>query len=149
MAVNVQSLAIEDIKQIRPPKFDDDRGFVSATNNKRALAAAGIASEFAQDNHAYSAAAYTLREFHVQAPPHAQNELVRVVRGAIRDVTVDIRPDSPTYGRHVTAVISATDWNQIRVPIGVAHGLLTLAPDTEVLYKVSHDSAPEHARGVF
>ena len=148
MTLEVRPLAIDAVKIIQPPRFGDDRGFFSETYNKRAFAQAGIEIDFVQDNHAYSAQSDTVRGLHFQTPPYAQDKLVRVVRGAILDVAVDLRSGSPTYGQHVSAVISAEQWNQILVPIGFAHGLRTLEPDTEVIYKVSNFYAPEHDKGL-
>ncbi|NRG18536.1 dTDP-4-dehydrorhamnose 3,5-epimerase [Rhizobiales bacterium] len=136
------------IKILRPPIHGDDRGFFSETYNKRTLLEAGVDIDFVQDNHAFSAEKGTVRGLHFQTPPYAQDKLVRVVRGAILDVAVDLRVGSPTFGRHVSAVISAKDWNQILVPVGFAHGLVTLEPDTEVLYKVSNYYSPEHDKGL-
>jgi dTDP-4-dehydrorhamnose 3,5-epimerase len=139
---------IPEVKVIVPKKHGDARGFFSETYTRRAMAAGGIDVEFVQDNHAFSAAKGTMRGLHFQTPPFAQAKLVRVVRGAILDVAVDIRAGSPTYGQHVAATISAEDWNQIFIPEGFAHGLLTLTPDTEVLYKVSAYYAAAHDKGL-
>lgn len=144
----VEPLAIPDVKVIRPQKHGDARGFFSETYSCRDLARTGIDIAFVQDNHAFSAEQGTVRGLHFQTAPYAQHKLVRVVRGAILDVAVDLRTGSPTYGQHVTAVISAEEWNQILVPIGFAHGLVTLEPNTEVLYKVSDYYAPEHDKGL-
>ena len=148
MSLSVESLEIPEVKIIRPKRHGDARGFFSETWSRRALAEAGIDIDFVQDNHAFSAEAGTVRGLHFQTPPFAQAKLVRVVRGAILDVAVDIRKGSPTYGRHVTAVISAENWHQILVPIGFAHGLATLEPETEVLYKVSAPYSPAHDEGL-
>lgn len=146
--MDVVSLSIPDVKIIRPRKFQDSRGFFSEVYSARALAGHGIAATFVQDNHSYSAEKGTIRGLHFQVPPFAQDKLVRVVRGSILDVAVDIRRGSPTFGQHVSAVISAADWNQIWVPVGFAHGFCTLEPDTEVIYKVSNFYAPECDRGI-
>ena len=146
--MDVVSLDIPDVKIIRPKKFGDHRGFFSETYSKKTFEAAGLQYDFVQDNHSLSAEVGTVRGLHFQLPPFAQDKLVRVVRGAILDVAVDIRKDSPTFGRHVSAVISAADWNQILVPIGFAHGFCTLEPDTEVIYKVTNQYSAEHDRGL-
>lgn len=148
MSVTVESLAIPEVKILRPKKHGDARGFFSETYAQRAMAEAGIELTFVQDNHAFSAAKGTMRGLHFQTPPFAQDKLVRVIRGSILDVAVDLRRSSPTYGKHVAAVISAQEWNQILVPVGFAHGLLTLEPDTEVLYKVTNYYSPQHDLGL-
>ena len=148
MSIVVDALGIAEVVLIRPKKFGDDRGFFSETYSKSDFAEAGMHVEFVQDNHAFSASRDTVRGLHFQIPPFEQAKLVRVTRGAIFDVAVDIRFGSPTYGRHVSAVISAESWNEIFVPVGFAHGLLTLEPNTEVLYKVSKVYSPEHDKGV-
>ncbi len=146
--MDVIALDIPDVKILRPKKYGDHRGFFSEVYNKRAIAAAGINIDFVQDNHSLSAEKGTVRGLHFQVPPFAQDKLVRVVRGAVFDVAVDLRRGSPTYGRHVSAVLSVEAWNQILVPIGFAHGLMTLEPDTEVIYKVSNYYAPEYDKGL-
>jgi dTDP-4-dehydrorhamnose 3,5-epimerase len=148
MSVTVETLAIPDVKIIRPKKHGDTRGFFSETYSQKALSSAGIDLTFVQDNHAFSAAKGTVRGLHFQTPPFSQDKLIRVTRGSIFDVAVDLRRGSPTYGRHVSAVISAEEWNQILIPTGFAHGLLTLEPDTEVLYKVTNYYSPTHDLGL-
>lgn len=144
----VVSLEIPEVKLITPVRHGDERGFFSETYNQQRFREAGIDLEFVQDNHAFSAEAGTLRGLHFQIPPFAQAKLVRVVRGAILDMAVDLRHGSPTFGQHVWAVISAERFNQILVPVGFAHGLVTLEPNTEVLYKVSNMYSPEHDKGL-
>lgn len=146
--VEVRSLALSEVLEITPPKFGDDRGFFSETYNAEKLAEAGIDLVFVQDNHSLSAAKGVLRGLHYQLPPKAQDKLVRVIKGAIFDVAVDIRRGSPTFGNWVGLEISAAKWNQILVPKGFAHGFLTLEPDTEVVYKVTDVYSPEHDRGI-
>lgn len=136
MGITLSELRIPGVFLITPPKFGDDRGFFSETYNANALAEVGIDAAFVQDNQSLSAAAGVLRGLHFQAPPHAQAKLVRVLRGSIYDVAVDIRKGSPTYGEWVGAELSAENWTQIFVPRGFAHGFVTLEPMTEVQYKV-------------
>lgn len=131
-----------------PKKFGDGRGFFSETYSARRFEQAGITDLFVQDNHSLSAQVGTVRGLHFQIAPHAQSKLVRVVRGAILDVALDIRRGSPTFGQHIAVELSAEAWNQLFVPIGFAHGFCTLQPDTEVLYKVNAYYAPEAEFGV-
>lgn len=146
--MKVLSLAISEVKLITPKIYRDDRGFFSETYNRQAFAEAGIDQVFVQDNHSLSQARGIVRGLHFQTPPHAQGKLIRVVRGAIFDVAVDIRHGSPTYGQHVSALLSADNWAQLWVPIGFAHGFCTLEPDTEVIYKVTADYSPDYDRGI-
>ncbi|MEI7606095.1 MAG: dTDP-4-dehydrorhamnose 3,5-epimerase [Rhodospirillaceae bacterium] len=146
--MDITHLAIPEILILKPVKHGDERGFFSETYNQKTMAEAGISLEFVQDNHAYSPRSGTVRGLHFQIPPRAQTKLIRVVRGAIYDVALDLRRGSPTYGQHVSAVISAREWNQILIPAGFAHGLCTLEPDTEVIYKVTDHYAPNCDRGV-
>src|SRR5688500_181626 len=137
MKLELESLAIPDVKILRPLKFNDARGFFSETYNRRLFLEAGIDADFVQDNHSFSTAAGTIRGLHYQGHPFAQTKLIRVVSGRVFDVAVDIRRGSPTFGKSVAAELSANAWNQILVPIGFAHGICTLEPNTEVIYKVS------------
>ena len=148
MPLDVDQLAIPDVKVIRLKKFADTRGFFSETYHRQAFADAGIALDFVQDNQSFSARAGTVRGLHVQSEPFAQAKLVRVTRGRIWDVAVDVRPGSPSFGRWVSAEISAQAWNQIFIPAGFLHGFCTLEPDTEVNYKVSHFYSAKHEIGV-
>jgi dTDP-4-dehydrorhamnose 3,5-epimerase len=140
--------SLPDVKLVTPPIFRDSRGYFSETYNARGLAEAGLEASFVQDNQSLSVAKGVVRGLHFQVPPRAQDKLVRVMRGAILDVVVDIRRASPTYGRHATAVLSAANWQQLWVPKGFAHGFCTLEPDTEVIYKVTDYYAPEQDRGL-
>lgn len=148
MAIDVTELSIAGVKIFKPKKFGDHRGFFSETYNKQAFAQAGIDMDFVQDNHSLSADTGTIRGLHFQGPPYAQDKLVRVVRGRILDVAVDVRRSSPSFGKWVSAEISAEDWNQILVPAGFAHGFCTLEPNTEVIYKVTNYYAPNHDFGI-
>ena len=133
---------------VEPKKFGDHRGFFSETYNRARLAEAGFEADFVQDNHSLSVAPGVVRGLHFQSPPHAQDKLVRVVRGAILDVAVDIRAGSPSFGDHVAVELSAANWRQLLVPAGFAHGFVTLEPDTEVIYKVTAYYAPAHDHGI-
>jgi len=146
--MQILSLSIPDVKVITPKIFRDERGFFSETFNAAGLAEHGFRETFLQDNHAMSRAAYVVRGLHFQIPPSAQGKLVRVVKGAIFDVAVDIRHGSPTYGHYVSRELSARNWEQLWVPVGFAHGYCTLEPDTEVIYKVTAPYDPSHEQGV-
>ena len=148
MGVRIEKTALDGVLLITPDKFGDQRGFFSETFNASALAAHGVEIAFCQDNHSFSATPGTVRGLHYQKPPTAQSKLVRVTRGSVLDVAVDIRRGSPTYGEHVAAELSAENWTQILVPAGFAHGFCTLEPDTEVLYKVDAPYSPEDEGGV-
>jgi dTDP-4-dehydrorhamnose 3,5-epimerase len=139
---------VPDVWTYTPRRFSDDRGWFSETFNAAGLADALNGAAFVQDNQSLSRARSTLRGLHFQIPPKAQDKLVRVVRGAVLDVAVDIRTRSPTYGRWVAAQLSAENGKQMFIPKGFAHGFLTLEPLTEVLYKVSEYYSREHERGL-
>ena len=146
-----ESLEIEAIKLITPEIFRDHRGFFSETFSLRALATVdGLADcgGFVQDNHSFSVEKGVIRGLHFQIPPHAQDKLIRVTRGSIYDVAVDIRMGSPTFGSYVGVVLSAENWRQLWVPKGFAHGFCTLEPRTEVLYKVTDYYDPECDMGL-
>lgn len=144
----IESIPIEGLKLITPEKITDSRGFFSETYNRKAFLEAGVNVDFVQDNHSCSAATGTVRGLHFQSPPFAQDKLIHVVKGRIFDVAVDLRRSSPTFGRAFCVELSAENFMQIFVPIGFAHGFCTLAPDTEVLYKVSNYYAHGHECGL-
>jgi dTDP-4-dehydrorhamnose 3,5-epimerase len=146
--MDVIETLIPAVKLIRPRRHADSRGVFAETYSARALRANGIGVNFVQDNHSISLRKGTVRGLHCQIPPYAQAKLVRVVRGAILDVAVDLRHGSPTFGRHVAAVLTAEDWSTLFVPEGFAHGFCTLEPETEVVYKASAHYAPTYDRGV-
>lgn len=146
--MHVEALAIPDVKRFTPRVFRDERGLFAETYSQRALAEADVHAMFVQDNHSLSSAKGVVRGLHFQKPPHPQGKLVRVVRGAIFDVAVDIRQGSPSFGRHVSSVLSAENWAQLWVPAGFAHGFCTLEPQTEVLYKVTDYYAPQSDSGI-
>jgi len=146
--VDFQRFDIDSLVLVTPRRIADHRGFFSEAFRADLLAANGIDATFVQDNHARSAARGVLRGLHFQVPPRAQGKLVRVTRGSILDVCVDIRDRSPTFGRHVAVELSAANWRQIWVPAGFAHGYVTLEADTEVLYKTTDYYAPQHERSL-
>jgi dTDP-4-dehydrorhamnose 3,5-epimerase len=146
--MEVTPLAIPDVKLITPKRFGDHRGFFSEVYSRKAFEAAGVGCEFVQDNHSMSRAKGVVRALHYQIGPTAQCKLVRVTRGAILDVAVDIRRSSPTFGKYVSEILSAQNWRQMFVPVGFAHGFVTLEPETEVIYKVTTPYSPADERGI-
>lgn len=140
--LTVQSLAIPDVKLLIPRMIRDDRGYLAEIAHNKRLADHGFPA-FVQENQSLSTAIYTVRGMHAQKPPHAQAKLVRVLKGKIFDVAVDIRPGSPTYLKHVSAMLDAAgDIIQMYIPTGFLHGFCTLEPDTIVMYKMSNYYAP-------
>jgi len=146
--LTVEKTALDGVVIVTPRRIGDHRGFFSETYNRDDFVAAGIALTFVQDNHSRSAAVGTLRGLHFQSPPMAQDKLVRVARGRILDVAVDIRRGAATFGQHVAVELSAENWRQLLVPAGFAHGFVTLEPDTEVLYKVTAPYSAAHDHGL-
>ena len=130
-------------KLIRVRRFGDERGWFCESFNAARFAQAGIGDAFVQDNHSFSARKGTLRGLHFQTAPHAQAKLVRCTAGVIWDVAVDVRAGSPTYGRWVGARLSAEGGEQLYIPVGFAHGFVTLTEDVQVQYKASDFYAPQ------
>ncbi|MCH7931113.1 MAG: dTDP-4-dehydrorhamnose 3,5-epimerase [Proteobacteria bacterium] len=145
--LEIKPLEIPEIRLFRATRRYDHRGYVVATYNKTAFAKAGITTEFVHENHCWSPKAGTVRGFHYQRPPYGQPKLIRVTRGRIFDVSVDIRRGSPTFGQHVKAELTPDGWNQILVPEGFAHCYCTLEDDTEVIFKLGCEYASQYADG--
>ncbi|HEV7689376.1 MAG TPA: dTDP-4-dehydrorhamnose 3,5-epimerase [Hyphomonadaceae bacterium] len=143
----IERLVIPEVLLITPKRFKDGRGWFSEAFKLAEAEVAGLPA-FIQDNESFSTEAGVVRGLHFQTPPFAQAKLIRCVAGAILDVAVDIRTDSPTYGQHVAAELSAANGAQIFVPAGFAHGYCTLQPGCLIEYKVSSRYSPEHERGV-
>ena len=141
--MQVEKTKLEGVMLLTPRRFGDARGFFSESWSRRAMAEAGLDHDWVQDNHSLSARAGTVRGLHFQAPPHAQDKLVRCGRGALFDVAVDIRVGSPTYGQWVGYELSFENGRQLLVPAGFLHGFVTRVPDTEIVYKCSDYYAPE------
>ena len=133
---------------IKPNRHADDRGFFAETYSRKKYLEYGIDVEFVQDNHSISKELGTLRGLHFQAPPHAQAKLVRCGRGALFDVAVDIRRGSPTYGKWESYELTAENGYQLYVPIGFAHGFMTLEQESEIVYKCSDYYAPETEKSI-
>lgn len=148
LSIAVTPLAIEGLLLIEPRRLGDERGYFAETFKSSVLAEHGFTADFVQDNQSLSAQKGVVRGLHFQLPPFAQDKLVRVLKGAILDVAVDIRRDSPTFGHHVAVELSAANFRQLLVPKGFAHGFCTLEPDTEVAYKVTNYYSPECDRGI-
>lgn len=144
--MKVTPTAIPDVMLIEPRVFGDARGFFFESFNQQAFnKATGIQHQFVQDNHSRSSQG-VLRGLHYQLSPHAQGKLVRVVRGAVWDVAVDIRKGSPTFGRWVGAELSEDNQHQLWIPPGLAHGFLVLSKSADFLYKTTAYYAPEAER---
>lgn len=141
-------LDLDGVIEIVPDRHADARGFFAETYRADTWKECGVDADFVQDNHSLSASAGVFRGLHFQLPPFAQAKLVRVVRGAVFDVAVDIRRNSPDFGKWVGLELTAEKGNQLYIPAGFAHGFLTLVPDTEFLYKVSAYYAPAHDRTI-
>ncbi|MEG3089572.1 dTDP-4-dehydrorhamnose 3,5-epimerase [Sphingomonas sp. PB4P5] len=146
--VEVRPLGLEGVAELTARRFGDPRGWFTETWNVAAFAEAGLDHVWIQDNHAYSAQAGVVRGLHFQQHPFAQAKMVRVVRGSVFDVAVDIRAGSPDFGKWVGLTLTAEQGNQILVPRGFAHGYMTLEPDTEVVYKVDGRYSPAHERAI-
>ena len=140
--MKIDSMEIPDVKLVQPVRHGDARGFFSEVFKRDVFAEHGLPSEWVQDNHSRSSQTHIIRGLHFQAPPFAQAKLVRVTRGAVLDVAVDLRRSSPTFGKHVAVELSEDNWLQLYVPAGFAHGFCTLTEVTEVQYKVTAPYAP-------
>lgn len=136
------------VRLITPRRFGDTRGWFTEVYSEPAFAQLGITCRFVQDNHSLSVPVFTLRGLHFQAPPRSQDKLIRCIRGRIFDVAVDVRKKSPTWGQWVGAELSADNGHQLFVPVGFAHGFLSLEPECEVVYKCSDTYAPETDGGI-
>lgn len=143
-----ESVGIEGLKLVTPKIHADERGFFSETHNASAWDRAGLRHHFVQDNHSLSADIGTVRGLHFQTGEFAQDKLVRVLSGRIVDVAVDLRRGAPTFGQHFMVELSKSNWRQLFIPIGFAHGFMTLEPNTEVLYKVTNFYSPIHEGGI-
>lgn len=144
----ITPLAIPDVLLITPKRHGDARGWFSETWSRRALAGTVADTTFVQDNQAFSAAKGTLRGLHFQTGPAAQGKLIRALRGAIFDVAVDVRQGSPTYGKWVSAELTAERGEQLWVPRGFAHAYCTITDDCEIFYKVDAPYAPQSEGGL-
>ncbi len=147
MPFTFQPLAIPDLVLVTPRMLSDARGFFMETFRASDFRAAGIATEFVQDNHSLSAMG-VVRGLHFQAPPHAQGKLVRVALGRVWDAAVDLRRGSPTFGRSCGAELSDENHAMLWIPPGFAHGFATLSPTAHLLYKCTAEYDPASDRGV-
>ncbi|TWA53610.1 dTDP-4-dehydrorhamnose 3,5-epimerase [Azospirillum baldaniorum] len=146
--MQVTPTALPDVRLIVPKRFGDARGYFVETWSARTFAGHGLERDWVQDNQSLSAMPGTVRGLHYQLEPQAQTKLVRVLRGRILDVALDIRRGSPTFGRHVAVELSADGLEQLLVPVGFAHGFCTLEPDTIVAYKVDAFYSHECERAI-
>ncbi len=146
--MQLRQLGLDGVVEIIPAKAGDARGFFAETWSRQRFVDQGLRQDWVQDNQSLSAEKGTLRGLHFQVRPFAQDKLIRVLKGSIFDVAVDLRKSSPTYGKWVSCVLSPESFNQLLVPKGFAHGFLTLEPSTEVFYKVSAPYAPQCDRAI-
>lgn len=142
-----ETTAIPGVLIYTPRVFTDPRGFFLESYNRDLWLQQGIETVFVQDNHSRSCA-NTVRGLHFQLPPAAQVKLVRVVRGSVWDVAVDIREGSPTLGKWVGVELTETNYKQLYIPAGMAHGFCVLSDEAELLYKTSHTYSPAHDRAI-
>ena len=147
--IEIVELKIPAVKVIKSKRYIDERGYFSESFNRRELASFGIDLEFVQDNHSYSKFAATVRGLHFQSPPDEQKKLVRVLRGSIFDVAVDLRVGSQTYGHYVAVTLNSENGKQLLVPEDFAHGFMTLEDNTEVLYKTTSYYSPNNDFGIY
>lgn len=136
------------VKLIKTRRFGDDRGWFSETWSKPRYEQLGIDCTFVQDNQSKSTFVGTIRGIHFQRPPHAQDKLVRCLKGAILDYAVDLRRGSPTYGQHVVAELTEENGDQLFIPVGFGHAFVTLTADAEIAYKCSDGYAPDCDGGI-
>jgi dTDP-4-dehydrorhamnose 3,5-epimerase len=142
--VNIETTPLPGLLILTPKRFGDARGWFSESWNRRTLEQAGITlPAFVQDNHSLSQAPGTLRGLHYQSPPHAQGKLVRCARGALRDVAVDVRRGSASYGQWFAVELTEDNGRQMWIPAGFLHGFVSLAPRTEIAYKCTDHYAPD------
>lgn len=146
--MKVEGTNLNGVILLKPQVFRDHRGFFVESYSQRVLAEAGIDTVFVQDNHSLSVEKGVLRGLHFQIPPRAQTKLVRVIRGAVYDVVVDLRRESPTYLKWEGFELTAEDFRMLYVPKGFAHGFCTLAENTEFTYKNDDFYAPEAEGGI-
>lgn len=139
---------LDGVYIVEPAVFGDHRGFFMESWSKRAFEEAGLHYDFVQDNHSSSTVKGTLRGIHFQRGDKAQAKLVRCVRGAVLDVAVDLRSDSPGYKKWVALELSAENKRQLLIPRGFGHGFVTLTDDVEFLYKADNPYAPEADGGI-
>ena len=147
MPFDFKKLSIKDVILVTPRVFEDERGFFQETYKKSDFYANGIDVEFNQDNHSKSTKG-VLRGLHYQMTPKAQAKLVRCVQGEIFDVAVDLRKNSPTFGKWVGEKLSAENKNMLFIPEGFAHGFVVLSETAELVYKASNEFSKEHDRGI-
>jgi len=145
--LEVKRLAFPELFVFSAEKRSDERGDVTPCFNAYQLAELGIEFNFCHENHCHTPKKGTVRGFHYQLPPHGQPKLIRVTRGRILDVNVDMRRSSPTYGKHIAQELAPDSWNQIYVPEGYAHCYCTLEDECDVIFKLGHPYAPDFARG--
>ena len=147
--LDVRDLDLPGVKLLKPKRHGDARGFFVETFNANAFGAADLPTNFVQDNLSRYEKRGTIRGLHYQSPPAQQGKLIRVARGRVLDVIVDLRHSSPAFGRHMVLELTADSLDMLWVPAGLAHGFCTMAAETEVEYKVDNYYSPAHDLGIF
>ena len=146
--MEIRAFDLDGLLEIVPRKIEDDRGYFSETFRLNEFESRAGANPFVQDNQSLSVRPGTVRGIHFQSHPAAQGKLVRCLAGKLLDIAVDLRVNSPTYGRWVSVVLSAEQVNQLWVPVGFGHGFCTLEPNTVISYRVTDYYSPEHDKGL-
>ncbi len=146
--MNLIETDLEGVVILEPTVFGDHRGFFMESYTKHKFESLGLDFNLIQDNHSLSSEAGTIRGLHYQTNPMSLTKIIRCIRGEIFDVVVDIRKGSPTYGKSFSTILSAENKRQLVVPKGFAHGICTLVPNTEIMYKVDQYYSPEHDHGI-
>ena len=146
--MNIQPLELSGAYLITPPRFPDERGYFMVPYQQKAFETQGLVTDWVQDNQSYSRQRGVLRGFHFQMPPYTETKLVRVIQGRIMDVIVDLRKESPTFGKWQSTMLTEADGKMLYIPPGFAHAFQVLSDGALVMYKVDKDYTPSAQAGL-